>query len=117
MKQTINFYGFCDAFRACDRNDSFTYAGKKALYNYLTNYEEETGEELDLDIIALCCEYTEYNALADYLRDYDTDIKNKDYFTNGKLDQEAAGAAILKEIEDKSVLIPVAGGGFIILQY
>jgi len=53
MYQTINFGGFCDAFRALDRDGQFSYAAKRILFDYL----EDT--DYELDVIALCCAYTE----------------------------------------------------------
>ena len=63
MKQSINLYDFERAFVNMDRNDQFTYEGKKALYHYLEQYEEDTGGEVELDVIALCCEFTEYDTV------------------------------------------------------
>lgn len=63
MKQNINFSQFCDSF-SDSYKDNFSYYGKKALFEYLENYEEDTGEDIELDTVALCCDYTEYeNAL------------------------------------------------------
>ena len=69
MKQTINFSQFCDAFSE-ERKDQFTYNGKKALFEYLELLEEETGEEIELDIIALCCDYSEYKTALECAKDY-----------------------------------------------
>jgi hypothetical protein len=68
MKQTVNFSTFTDAFQI--RKDNFTYAGKRALFDYLESLEEDTGEEIELDVIALCCDYTEYENLAAFQADY-----------------------------------------------
>ena len=70
MKQTINFYDFSDAFRKAGRADNFTYEGQRALFEYLEGYEEDTGEEIELDVIALCCEYTEYENIEEFWLDY-----------------------------------------------
>jgi hypothetical protein len=59
MKQTVNSYQFHDAFKRMDRGDAFSYEGLEILFNGLEEYEEETGEELELDVIALCCEFSE----------------------------------------------------------
>lgn len=59
MKTTVTFSNFCDAFRAMDRNDNFSYEGKRALFDYIEQYEQDCGVELELDVIALCCEYNE----------------------------------------------------------
>ena len=55
MIQTINVSDFRDAFRACGRKDQFSYEGLGALFDFL----EEVVPDFDLDVIALCCEYSE----------------------------------------------------------
>ncbi len=70
MKQTINFYSFRDAFEKLGRGNNFTYDGLRALFDYLEEYEECTGEEIELDVIALCCEYVEYDNIAEFWFDY-----------------------------------------------
>jgi len=58
MKQTINEYQFRDAFMAM-RPENFSYEGLTALFDWFEEYEASTGEEIDLDIIAICCEWSE----------------------------------------------------------
>jgi hypothetical protein len=76
MKTTVNFWDFCDAFRNCDRNENFSYDGKRALFDWLEDLEADIGEESELDVIALCCDFTEYENLkafqSDYSKDYET---------------------------------------------
>ena len=69
MKTTVNFSMFCDSFSE-QYKDNFTYAGKKALFEYLEQYEEETGEELECDIVAFCCDYSEYSDLEELAENY-----------------------------------------------
>ena len=77
MKENVNFYRFEDAFRKMDRNNNFTYEGKQALFDYLEELEEGTGEEIELDIIAICCDYTEYESIEELKKEYD-DIEDMD---------------------------------------
>lgn len=77
MKQTIGFNQFCDAFRSMDRNNNFSYEGKQALFDYLEELEADTGEEIELDVIALCCDFQEYENLMELQQDY-TDITDMD---------------------------------------
>ena len=71
MIKTISKSDFQDEWnRWDDRKNTFSYDGKNALYDYLEQYEEETGEKIELDIIALCCDYTEYENLADLQAEY-----------------------------------------------
>ena len=58
MKTTVNLYDFRNAFQAV-RPDNFTYEGLTQLFDYFESYEDDTGEEIELDVIAICCEYEE----------------------------------------------------------
>lgn len=81
MKKSIGFCEFTDSFRNMDRQENFSYNWLKALYEYLEQYEEDTGEEIELDTIALCCEYTEYESFAELQKNY-TDIDSFDDLEN-----------------------------------
>lgn len=70
MIQRIGFCQFCDAFRDMGRNEQFTYEAKRALFDYLEELGEDIGEEIELDVIALCCEWHE-ETLEDVLHYYD----------------------------------------------
>ena len=72
MIQTIDRHTFRQAFNAL-RPNNFTPAGQDALYDYLEQLEDDTGTPIELDVIALCCEFTEYSSLADFQADYDAD--------------------------------------------
>lgn len=69
MYQTISFSMFCDAFIKMGREDQFTYEGKRHLFDYIEEYEECTGDPIELDIIELCCQYSE-DPLSEVLKSY-----------------------------------------------
>lgn len=73
MKQTVNFSAFVDAFRAYNRYDQFGYEALQILFDYLEEYEESTGEDLEPDVIALCCDYS-VDRVADIAEQYDIDL-------------------------------------------
>jgi len=50
---------FRDEFRACGRADQFSYEALGLLFDYLEAYEMDTGEEIELDVVSICCDYTE----------------------------------------------------------
>ena len=75
MIQTINEYQFADAFNKI-RPDNFTYRGLIALYDYFEQYEEDTGEQIELDVIAICCDYYEYEDLKYFQEDYSEDYES-----------------------------------------
>ena len=58
MKATVCFSEFRDAFQSI-RPDNFSYQGQKILFDYFEQYEEDTGETIELDVIAVCCDYSE----------------------------------------------------------
>lgn len=79
MKTTVNNYQFHRAFEEMDRTNNFTHAGLNALFEFLEQYEEDTGEELELlDVIALCCDFSEYASLAEFQADYGTEYGSID---------------------------------------
>jgi len=113
MIQTINENEFRDAFSNGQYKNNFSYDGLGALFEYLEEYEDSTGEQVELDIIALCCEYSEYEDLEEYLKDYGTDINKKDYD-----DDDDFNDAVIEEIQDKTTFIKIEGTeGFIIGAY
>ena len=73
MKKTINYYDFRTEFRAFGREEQFTRQGLKALFDYLEELGDDCGEEIELDVIALCCEFVEYDSLEDFHNEYDKD--------------------------------------------
>ena len=99
MYQSITKSDFTSAFHRMDRGEQFSYKGLIALYDYLEQYEEDTGEQIELDVIAICCEYAEYESLEEFQEDYGDDYQSID------------------EIEQVTTVIPVDDDGFIILQF
>jgi hypothetical protein len=75
MKQTVNRNDFAQAFKDFGREDNFTLAGLNSLFDYLEGIEEDTGSEIELDVIALCCDYSEYDNLAAFRDDYGDEYK------------------------------------------
>ena len=69
MKNTVTEYQFIDSFPNSYK-DNFSYEGKKALYEYLTQLENDCDMELELDPTAFCCEYSEYEGIQEFKDDY-----------------------------------------------
>lgn len=90
MFQYVNFSRFCDSFRNLDRQDQFTSAGKRVLFDYLEQYEEDTGDSIELDVIALCCEYVE-STHEEVIRDY-------------SLDKDTTDEEVLEWLQDSTIV-------------
>lgn len=69
MKTTIQLHDFihCDALK-----NAFSYDGRVALFDYLEQYEDDCGTELDFDPIAIRCDFTEYANIAAFWQDYNS---------------------------------------------
>ena len=70
MKRTITEHEFIDAFKG-SYADSFTYEGKKALFEYFEQLEEDTGFDMEFDPIAIHCDFTEYDDFTEFLEEYE----------------------------------------------
>ena len=72
-----NAYQLEKLFRECGREDSFSHEGFKALYDYLEEFSECTGEDFKVDVIALCCDFTEYESWEEIYNDYSYSYNNE----------------------------------------
>jgi len=63
MYQSINFTDFHNAFKQL-RPNNFSYEGLCELFEYCEEYERDSGETMELDVIALCCDITEDKPLS-----------------------------------------------------
>jgi len=76
MKTTVNHFDFIDAFRRMERTN-FSRAGLLVLFDYLEELERDCGEEHELDVIALCCDFAEESA-EELCQSYEVDIEGMD---------------------------------------
>ena len=60
--------------------DNFSYDGKKALYKYLVDLEEDIGQEMEMDWIAICWEYGEYESEQELLEQVNKLLKEDNYY-------------------------------------
>ena len=75
MKTSVGKWDFQDAFRQAGRQDNFSDAGLDALFDYFEELENDCGIEIELDVVAICCEYTEYENLEEFQENYGTDYE------------------------------------------
>jgi len=72
MKTTVTKSAFIDAFRTMGRFDQFGYEALELLFDYFEELEADTGEEMELDVIAICCDYS-VDTVADIASNYDVE--------------------------------------------
>lgn len=105
MKTTASLYDFREAFRTMGRAEQFSYEGLEVLFDYLEQYEEDTGEELELDVVALCCDFYEDTVEA-IASNYSIDLT--------ECDDENEQAEVVREyLEDNGAFVGEVTGGFV----
>ena len=63
MKMNVSEHDFINiSEQYTQHKDNFSYYGKKALYKYLVDLEEDIGKEMEMDWIGICCDYTEWDS-------------------------------------------------------
>ena len=95
MKTILSTNELIDELRR-DEYASWSYDGAKALADYLQEYEESTGEELEFDPIAIRCEFTEYENAIDAAAQYTSEFTTE--------------AAALEYLQDHTSVITYDGG-------
>ena len=63
MIQTVYRNDFHQAFKDYRRENNFSRTGLDALFKYYEELEASTEQEIELDVIAICCEWNEYESL------------------------------------------------------
>jgi len=96
MIQRVNFNMFTDKFTSMGRGEQFSYAGLKALYDYYTSLEDDLGEDIELDVIGVCCEWVEY--------------ANEE-------EMEAETALTRRELEQETLIIELPTGGILVYAF
>ena len=110
MKTSVSFSQFCDAFRDADRNENFSYDGKRALFDFLEDYADQSGEEVELDVIAFCCEYSE--------DDMDTIINSYSIDVSEAEDDEEKAEIVAEYLNDHTLnLGQLPNGSFVYVQF
>lgn len=94
--ETIEVWSFVNAFQERGRMAGWTTFGLEELFNYLNELSQDTGEHLELDVIAFDSEFVEYLSFEKIQEDYDN-------------------IETMRDLEDRTTVIPIkATGGYII---
>jgi hypothetical protein len=114
MKETLNTLVAARRLYE-DEYAGWSYGGARALIEYLEELEDELGEEIEFDVVALRCEYTEYGSVEEAVEacspdDY-ADLQEQ---SNG--DADDLKEMCLEYLRDRTALIEIPGSEGIIIQ-
>jgi len=107
MTEQMTKSKFIQEFKAI-RPENFSYEGLSALFEYFEEFEDDTGESVSFDPIAICCEFSEHESALDAARQYTSDSAWR------AMIQENANESALNWLCDQTQVIQLNSGGVII---
>jgi hypothetical protein len=110
MKISINSYNqFAAQFSNMGRADNFSYEGLSVLYDFL----EEIDPDYELDVIAICCDYTEDTVLG-IARNYSIDLNDADQEADDY--EEQCKTIVLEYLNEHTCVVGVTRSDDIVYQ-
>lgn len=67
-----------DEFRHFERGEQFSREAFAALYAYLDELSDDIGEDIHLDVIGICCEWSEYDSVEEACAEYGENFETLD---------------------------------------
>lgn len=107
--QTLTKASFINTFQQSSRKDQFSYEALEAIFDYLEECSNDSGENVEFDIVSICCDWAEmsWNEIAS---SYDVDLSQCTH------DDERIG-----EVEDflckNTQYCELSNGSFVYLQF
>jgi len=108
--QTIGQSEFQDGLRG--EYFSFTYDATEALYNYYEELSDGLSEPIDFDPVAIRCEWSEYDTLAEAYEQYMGDDKDLPEEQRRTTDEQQ-----LEYFEDNTQIIELDNGHVLVSEF
>jgi len=108
MKTTINLFDFQRAFLEI-RPDNFTNEALVVLFDYFEEIEESMGDEVEFDVIGICCEFAE-DTVGNLIAAYSIEVDQNH-------SDDVTKAQVLDYLADEGVLIAETSYGIVYRQF
>lgn len=105
MKQSINLSQFRDAFHRMDRGNQFSYEALELIYDYL----EECDPDFELDVIAICCDFSEGN-FQEVANELDEDLIEE----SEGMDEDETAQLVADKLSDMTTVLGVTSDNSIV---
>lgn len=107
--ETLTKSSFVDAFKQSSRKDQFSYEALEAIFDYLESYSDSTGEPVEFDIVAICCDYCEqsWQAIAS---DYSIEIDENE-------NEEEQKQQVYDYLSNQTAVVGETAEGFVYAQF
>ena len=110
MKMTLNTYQIADELKR-DTCARWSYNGSLALAKYLEEYEADNGEETELDLCSIRCDFSEYASLLDWAHEHFSNaLEELGFDETAENDDDEVDSKIREYIQDHGTLIEFEGG-------
>jgi hypothetical protein len=110
MKTTLSTSAAAEIL-ANDENSSFSRLGAYALVQYLEQIEEDCGEEIEFDHVAIRCDYSEYDSLQEWAHEHFSNaLQELGFDETEENDDDKVDEKIREYIQDRGQLIEFSGG-------
>ena len=93
---------FITLFDEFDRSENFTRCARYELFQYLDDLSEDMDEDINIDIIGLCCEWSEYTV--------DELLENFDHMLDDEEREKMDVEALVERLQDATIVITVSHG-------
>jgi len=103
MKQTVDFDMFVQAFEDFRRSSQFSFEALNVIFNYL----EDSDPAYELDVIGICCEFSE-STVDEIISENDLDKSE---------DEEENLQTARNFLEDNTSIVGETADGFVYLQF
>lgn len=111
MKITVTESIFCEQFKRI-RPEQFSRKALEALFEYYELSERENGEQIELDVVEICCNWTEYDSVIEAAESYGFEADESEDERADTSDRKA-----LEFLRDNTWVLELDGGGVVVLNY
>lgn len=105
MIQTVNLDQFRQAFHNMGRGNQFSYEALELIYDYL----EECDPDFELDVIAICCDFSEGD-FQEVANELDEDLIEESEGMN----EEETAQLVADKLSDKTTVLGVTSDNSIV---
>ena len=87
-----------------NRGDNFGYKGWNSIGDYLENLSDDIGEDVEVDIVGICCDYSMSESISDWWEEYGdySDIDSDEW---EEMDEKEKLDAIKEYLQDNTSIV------------
>lgn len=117
----VGNWDFHNAFRGRSDVNNFSYEALDELFEYYESLSDETGEDVELDPVAINCEWTEYTPeeLFDAFAADDPDDHDLEALTDDEIIElkDELLEALVDDLKNQTLIIEVSNGNYLVLDF